>query len=114
MAFEAHIDSIAAGQQFDGTPGKGQFFKGGGEDRTGTKIVRISLAAGPEAKDINVEIVSGDGQERWSVYKVFANTAEDTLILGVVPLTADEWLEIVTSGATAEMRATVLKEDLKG
>jgi len=60
MAFEQHIQTIAAGQQFDGSAGKGRFFDNPTDDRTGTKIVRIGMYVGAEAKNVAIQIVSED------------------------------------------------------
>ena len=113
MGFENTIQQVTGGANFDGTSGKGRFFEGGGEDRTGTKIVRMALKKPTDAIDIQIVIVSSDGEEA-DVYNEAGVTEQSVLILAVVPLVASEHLEIRTAGSPSDlMRMTVTTEDMK-
>ena len=94
-----------AGNQFDGTPGKGKFeFK----SRTGVTVSRVSLNCGTESKNITIKIASNGHSVILS--QLTGSTLSEVLWNDPIAVGPEEWIEFITTGATAAMSAKVLFE----
>jgi len=99
--------SVSAGDQFDGTIGKGRFEWPG--DKSGVIIKRLDLVMGSEDKNWNIFIVSNDGDD--SELEAGSGTVSMVSLVGEIPIARDERVEIRTSSAISDMRAVVVWED---
>lgn len=108
--FSKKIQEVAAGQQFDGTTGKGLFEWP--SDKSGINAVRINLEMGAELKSWEVSIEDIDGNK--DVLESGANLATQSVVLiWSIPLATNkgEKIKIVTVGASSAMTATVVWKD---
>jgi hypothetical protein len=105
--YSALEQQVAAGQQFDGTAGKGLFQW---TDNRGRTFVRMTLIMGSESKNYSVDIVDPQNR-RTPIETKTATTAQNVLIFGRIVLVPSEHIEIITSGATSAMYAELLTEE---
>ena len=97
---------VTAGTQFDGPAGKGLF---DWTDGRGRIFKRAMLSVGSESKNISLDIVDKNNR-RWPIDTRTGSTDTSIIITGRILLAPDEHIELVTTGATAEMYANVVLE----
>jgi len=102
--WERYIAEAAAGLQFDGTAGQGKF---SWVDSRGRTFGRLLLAVGSESKAVTFNIVDTLAR-KWPLDFRTASTDTRIIITGDIVLEPTEYLELITTGATAAMYATLL------
>ena len=99
--------TVSAGQQFDGTEGKGKFTWEG--DRSGINIKRIDLVMGSEDKSWQIKIVDTDGDV--ALLESGNGTISKVSLIGEIAIAPGQWIEVHTGGATSEMSCVVTWQD---
>lgn len=106
MANIRRKESVTAGQQFDGTAGKGRFEW---NDSSGINAVRIALSMGSEDKQWEIKIVHTDAEEE--LIEKGSGVVESVVKVGEYPISYGDRIEIHTTGATSAMDAVVIFRD---